>query len=45
MTLVNLYRTVFRDVFGAAVTMLPDRTILTPFSAPYRFELVGVEPL
>jgi hypothetical protein len=42
MTLVNLYREVLSQSLDASVTSLPNRTIFTSFSSPYRFEEVLV---
>ena len=38
MTLVNLYPLILKDALNARVSDLPDRTVFTSFSSPYRFE-------
>lgn len=43
ITPVNLFRVVFREVFGAPVEELSDRCYFAPFSNPYRFTDVTEE--
>jgi hypothetical protein len=42
MTLVNLYPLILKNALNAQVSDLPNRTIFTSFSSPYRFEDVQV---
>lgn len=41
LSLVNVYRAVFRDVFGADVAQLPDRGFVSGFGKPY--DTIAVE--